>query len=586
MFHLILDLETTGIPASRYPHYSDNDGYKNSRIVQVAMILCDSSFNLIDEMNIIIKRDGFDINNSHIHGISNDTSDNGLPFAEVLPKIRELVSNCITMIAHNIGFDINILLNELYRHGATDLIELIQSKKQLCTMESTRTIVNAKDRIGRLKNPKLGELYEYCYPDLKFEEKHEAGHDVKSLLYCLKILGTNIMDKAKSYVNKPSHQITKNIGVLTETSIIPFGNYKGKKIHELNLNYIRFIVNNKTNSPEWKPYIEYFKTILVKNQVFKGSITNRISTIDNAMYLDIMKNLFKDKIRLPKISKLGLNDNIMRFIQALRKIDSRFCGVYVETLFNLCIAYLTTDSTGNEAPISFRVNPIIYPGIVKHTFDLLSTINCNTCKLDEYKLCNIHQGLFVYIIPELACLCSWDLSILNNRFNFKRLKLLRQLGVYTNNNILMKVLKYSIQSDYDRLCISLSNENIIKIVDEIEKSDVFSILNNLNKIIQVQFNDITKVQIHKSFSIPMHVELDILYDNHIIEIKCISPDSYYKSWLQLLGQLYYLDKPSEISIFNFNTNEKITINVDNINKDDIKNYLDFLDNKKDLCTSD
>jgi DNA polymerase-3 subunit epsilon len=194
MFHLILDLETTGIPASRYPHYSDNDGYKNSRIVQVAMILCDSSFNLIDEMNCIIKRDGFSIENSFIHNITNEISDNGLPFVEVLPKIHEFIVNSNTIIAHNIGFDINILLNELYRHDANEMIALIESKQKICTMASTRTIVNAKNKNGHLKNPKLGELYEYCYPDLKFEEKHEAGYDVQALLKILKVIGSAIMN--------------------------------------------------------------------------------------------------------------------------------------------------------------------------------------------------------------------------------------------------------------------------------------------------------------------------------------------------------------------------------------------------------
>lgn len=574
MNYLIIDLETSGIPASRYPNYNDNNGYKNSRIVQVAMILCDSSYHLIDEMNYIIKRDGFDIPNSHIHNITNEISDTGSPFVSTLPRIHEFVSKCSIIIAHNIDFDINILLNELYRIKASETIALIQSKIKICTMESTKRIVNAKNVRGHLKNPRLGELYEYCYPTLKFDEKHEAGHDVKMVLDILKIIGNKIIN------TNPIVNIPVIVNTITDETIVPFGKYKGKKVKELPLDYIIYLQNIENPFDNALPFIKYFENRKTIKPVFTGTITNRLKYVNKAMYSDIINNIFANKIKSPVVDNLGLNQTTIKFIQEIRAIDSRFCGVYIETLFNLSIRHLVR-STGTDI---FQVDPLVYPDLVITTLDFLKTLACNDCILTDYKLCNKHSKQYVELVPNIAEQFGNNLELINMLYDLDKLKILKELGIYDKNDAFTIALRFAMQTD-DFYRTPTTCDNIKYIMQIIQQSNRSEILNNLIQIIKFQFSDLDKIQIHKSISKPIPIELDILYNNHIIELKCISSEKYYKCWLQLLAQSYYLDKPGIISIFNFNTNEKITIDVANISKEDIKKYLDILDNKQDIDSS-
>jgi DNA polymerase-3 subunit epsilon len=565
MNYVIIDLETTGKE-------------KNSRIVQIAIIVCDDKYQIVKEVNYIIKRDGFNISNSHIHNITNEISDIGISFTSIIPEINDILLNSAVILAHNIEFDINVLINELYRYNAQETIILIQSKQIICTMKKTRSIVGAKDKIGRLKNPKLGELYEFCYPTLKFVEKHEAGHDVRTVFDILKVIGDKIIVGNNSVNNNPKQPVVK---VITENTIVPFGKYRGKKVNELPLDYIIYLQNVQNPYENVLPFIKYFENRLgVITPLFTGTITNRVKYINHAMYTNIINNVFSNKLKTPVVNKLGLDQMTMKFIQEIRKIDSRFCGVYIETLFNLCIQHLAKSS---ETKV-YRTDPVIYPELIITTLDFLDKLSCNDCSIIDYELCDKHKDEYIQLVPNTVKEFSDDLSLINDVYNLEKLKILKRLGIYDRNDAFTIALRFAIQTD-DFHGNDFNQDNIRNIINIIQRSNRSEILNNLLQIIKTQFSDLSQIQIHKSFTRPFPVELDILYNNHIIEIKCISLENYYKSILQLLAQSYCLDKPGIISIFNFNTNEKISINVENICKDDIKRYLNILDNKSQLDTT-
>jgi DNA polymerase III epsilon subunit-like protein len=146
---LFIDLETTGKPVkngynSYYP-YKDLKKYDNSRIIQIAMLLYEKTtvdekeeYVLIKEYDYIIKPDNFTITNHHIHGIDQDTANLvGLEFKDVIKKISPYLE-ADYFVAHNVNFDKNVLLSELYRYKEYDDIKKIQAQKIYCTCENTK----------------------------------------------------------------------------------------------------------------------------------------------------------------------------------------------------------------------------------------------------------------------------------------------------------------------------------------------------------------------------------------------------------------------------------------------------------------
>jgi DNA polymerase III epsilon subunit-like protein len=195
MNYLVFDLETSGLPSSRNASYEDNVAFDSARIVQIAMILCDSNFDVIDEFCFIVKRENFEIGfaSTRIHGISNDISDtSGVMFSDIVPKIRDFLDKAGCICSHNLNFDSSVLKNELFRRRLTDLITIVDQKRSICTMRSTIGVVGLLRSDGTLKLPSLGELYEYCYPTEKFVPKHDAMYDTKTLVKILKKVGSQI----------------------------------------------------------------------------------------------------------------------------------------------------------------------------------------------------------------------------------------------------------------------------------------------------------------------------------------------------------------------------------------------------------
>lgn len=238
----IFDTETTGLPErtskwGTYWDYKMNDKYDSSRIVSIAW----ASFKNFDKNKIIIDNnknkdtnndkdndninkihhhirypEGFsEIPTTHIHGISlNDALTKGIPFGFILSNFDLAIAllEADYIVAHNVGFDYHVLMNELYRivtNNEPDIKVslLIREKADLC-MEHLQDLYNngrvictgqlstnvckiefptKNIYLGNKKNykmPKLSELYKYFY-GTDFENAHSAEGDVKALIACL-----------------------------------------------------------------------------------------------------------------------------------------------------------------------------------------------------------------------------------------------------------------------------------------------------------------------------------------------------------------------------------------------------------------
>jgi DNA polymerase-3 subunit alpha len=93
---------------------------------------------LNDIEELLVKPDGFEIKNSHIHGITHQHADlNGIAISNALEIFAKFIDESDYIIGYNIFFDINIMLNELYRLGMSKTIDKIlqlkAEQKILCT---------------------------------------------------------------------------------------------------------------------------------------------------------------------------------------------------------------------------------------------------------------------------------------------------------------------------------------------------------------------------------------------------------------------------------------------------------------------
>lgn len=195
---ILFDLETTGLPNTKnprlkfgeYPPYTHTAKYDEARIVQIAYMVCDKDLNMLSiHQSIIHSRGKFKITNFSIHGITDEISvAEGKDLHLVLAEFMEVLADADTLVAHNAGFDVNVLKAELHRSGNNAMLEEVCRKQVVCTMKECTTVVDARNHWnGKLKVPNLGELYRYA-TQKPMQKAHNAEHDVRNMHEAIKIL--------------------------------------------------------------------------------------------------------------------------------------------------------------------------------------------------------------------------------------------------------------------------------------------------------------------------------------------------------------------------------------------------------------
>ncbi|ARF11596.1 UvrD/REP helicase family protein [Klosneuvirus KNV1] len=174
--YMVVDTETTGLPerptfGGYYP-YTEIDKYNGARMIQICWAIYDDG-KLVEIQDYLIRPNGFVINNSHIHGITNQMARGGHKLTDVLVKFSQALNNVKYIVGHNIKFDVHIICSELYRNKFHNTIAFINQKELICTME--KSIPLKVD--GCLKAPKLIKLYKFLFGK-EFEHQHNAKYDV------------------------------------------------------------------------------------------------------------------------------------------------------------------------------------------------------------------------------------------------------------------------------------------------------------------------------------------------------------------------------------------------------------------------
>ena len=165
---LVLDTETNNLLSK--------DTLDSTYTVQLSWIVHDTETKTEDENDFIFSIP-IDINNSHIHGITKEKSNNGYEISEIIDIFLEDVKNCDILIGHNLKYDLNMIELELYRLKKDSDIDLLYSKKYADTMFLGQSFLKM------CRYPKLQHLYKSLF-NKEFNNAHNALYDVKATLKC------------------------------------------------------------------------------------------------------------------------------------------------------------------------------------------------------------------------------------------------------------------------------------------------------------------------------------------------------------------------------------------------------------------
>ena len=178
---LVLDTETTGLPLSRSRALTTPDVWPH--IVSMAWVILENNL-IVKQCSYIVKPDGWEIpeSASKIHGITTEIAErDGVSLGTVMGEF--LTEDCDKMVAHNMDFDYNVIVNAI----KWDLGKPFTGFKQdmMCSMILSKPKCNLWGRFG-IKQPKLSELYYVIFKRYPAPDKlHGALYDTLILAQCI-----------------------------------------------------------------------------------------------------------------------------------------------------------------------------------------------------------------------------------------------------------------------------------------------------------------------------------------------------------------------------------------------------------------
>lgn len=190
--HFVLDLETTGLPlrcktTRKFFNYRWSSKYDTARVVSISWIVLNKHYQEQQQQYFVIRPKGFSIppESTRIHNINDDfAKTSGVEFSQVHDDLMNAISNCNQIVSHNLDFDLNVLLSEVYRYDKNSpLITKLLSMNRYCTM------IQGMKMTKRNKFPKLSELYKACF-DKEITNAHHALFDTIHCCECFKMMAS------------------------------------------------------------------------------------------------------------------------------------------------------------------------------------------------------------------------------------------------------------------------------------------------------------------------------------------------------------------------------------------------------------
>ncbi len=173
---LFFDTETTGLIKFKENYTSENQPH----LVQLAVILDDLDGNTIEEYETIIRQTDVNIpvSAAEIHGITTAIANaSGILPKTALNVFKAFAQRSNRIVAHNIDFDIKIMLTAFYRSRMDDFFKMIPT---YCTKEKSTNVLKLPGRYNSYKWPTLDEAYRVLVDPKGFEGAHNALNDVRA----------------------------------------------------------------------------------------------------------------------------------------------------------------------------------------------------------------------------------------------------------------------------------------------------------------------------------------------------------------------------------------------------------------------
>jgi len=193
---LFVDTETNcfaeeiGADTWKRPHYEDDGSVIYPRISQISWIITKTDGEVRVSRDFIIKPNGYEIsaNATSVHGITNEYANEvGVPIEKVISLlIKDFIEyNCYKICGHNVKFDIHMIEAEALRLKLIGFYhKLVESHfEDTCTNSKVMHYVGGLDKRGRIKKPRLSELYMKIFGK-EFEGAHNSMADITATKEC------------------------------------------------------------------------------------------------------------------------------------------------------------------------------------------------------------------------------------------------------------------------------------------------------------------------------------------------------------------------------------------------------------------
>jgi DNA polymerase-3 subunit alpha (Gram-positive type) len=173
---LAFDTETTGLlrPSASEEHLQPS-------IIEICVVKFDDSFEVIDVFESFVKPPvPISAEITKITNITENMVADAPNFIGIYDDLCKFFLGEQEIYAHNCSFDIDMLGNELARHGLVN--KFPWPSKHVCTVEASFCIKN--------KRMRLGDLYKLA-TGREIQGAHRAKTDTMALVECIKWLKEN-----------------------------------------------------------------------------------------------------------------------------------------------------------------------------------------------------------------------------------------------------------------------------------------------------------------------------------------------------------------------------------------------------------
>ena len=184
MIALIFDTETTGLPRDKHmPAHLQKGNWPD--IVSISWRVYENG-NVSSRHSYVIKPDGWTIppESTRIHGITPADAAKGESLAVALTAFCKDVARAKAIVAHNLSFDKQVLLNALKWRMGVDTVAwspLADFCTGILSMNELKLTFPGRNTPGFYKMPSLKELYKATFSTDDPPGAHNSARDVEVL---------------------------------------------------------------------------------------------------------------------------------------------------------------------------------------------------------------------------------------------------------------------------------------------------------------------------------------------------------------------------------------------------------------------